>query len=64
MKKRTSMNIFLALLGVLFIGLKLTHQIDWSWWYVTLPIWGGAAFGLALLILTVLGAFAVALIKK
>ena len=31
----------LGLLGVLFVGLKLTHYIDWSWWYVTMPFWGG-----------------------
>lgn len=31
---------FLPLLGVLFIGLKLTDVIDWSWWLVLLPIYG------------------------
>ena len=30
----------LSLLGVLFVGLKLTHFIDWSWWWVTAPFWG------------------------
>lgn len=30
---------FLSLLTLLFIGLKLTEHIDWSWWYVTLPLW-------------------------
>jgi fatty acid desaturase len=36
-----------ALLGPLFVGLKLCGVIDWSWWYVLLPfylpiliIWG------------------------
>jgi len=24
-------------LGVLFIALKLTHVINWSWWWVTAP---------------------------
>jgi MFS family permease len=31
-----------GLLTVLFIGLiglKLTHYINWSWWWVILPIW-------------------------
>jgi len=32
-----------GLLGVAFVVLKLTGYIDWSWWYVTLPFWGGAA---------------------
>lgn len=33
----------LGLLGVLFVALKLTDVIDWSWWYVTMPFWGGLA---------------------
>ncbi len=32
---------FLSLLTVLFIGLKLTHFIDWSWWLVLLPLYIG-----------------------
>ncbi len=28
-----------GLLGVLFIGLKLTDNIGWSWWLVTMPFW-------------------------
>ena len=39
---------FFGMLGILFIGLKLTGYIDWSWWYVTMPLWGGFAIGLAL----------------
>ena len=31
---------FFGMLTILFIGLKLTHYIDWSWWYVLLPLWG------------------------
>jgi hypothetical protein len=30
---------FPGLLAVLFIGLKLTGYIDWSWWWVLSPIW-------------------------
>lgn len=30
---------FVGLLTILFIGLKLTHYIDWSWWWVLSPIW-------------------------
>lgn len=32
-----------GLLGVLFIGLKLTHTINWSWWWVLAPFWIPAA---------------------
>ena len=30
----------LGVLTVLFVGLKLTDFIDWSWWWVTAPLWG------------------------
>lgn len=30
---------FVGLLTILFIGLKLTGYIDWSWWWVLSPIW-------------------------
>ena len=30
---------FASLLTILFIGLKLTHYIDWSWWWVLSPLW-------------------------
>jgi len=34
---------FCGLLTVLFIGLKLTNYIDWSWWWVLSPLWIGFA---------------------
>jgi hypothetical protein len=34
----------LSYLLVLFVYLKLTHQIDWSWWLVTAPVWGMLLF--------------------
>lgn len=30
----------LDLLAVMFIGLKITGEIDWSWWWVLAPLWG------------------------
>lgn len=29
---------FVGILTILFIGLKLTGYIDWSWWWVLSPI--------------------------
>lgn len=29
-------------LFIVFLILKLTHVIDWSWWWVTSPLWIGA----------------------
>lgn len=45
----------LGFLGVLFVALKLTGWIDWSWWYVTMPFWGG--FALAALAIVLVLAF-------
>lgn len=44
----------LGLLGVVFVTLKLCGVIDWSWWAVTAPFWGGAAVFLAILVLITL----------
>lgn len=32
-----------TLLFVVFLVLKLTHNVDWSWWWVTSPLWIGYA---------------------
>lgn len=42
--KDTSVNVgcspgFLGMLTILFIALKLTDHIDWSWWWVVSPLW-------------------------
>jgi len=42
---------FTGLLTILFVGLKLTDYIDWSWWWVLSPIWISA--GLVLTILSI-----------
>lgn len=38
---------FLGALTILFIGLKLTNNIDWSWLWVLSPLWLGAAIVIA-----------------
>jgi len=35
-----------GILGIVFIVLKLTDNIDWSWWWVTAPFWGPIALAL------------------
>lgn len=40
-----------GLLGVLFVGLKLGGVINWSWFYVTMPFWGGFVLGVGLIFL-------------
>lgn len=51
-----------GLLGVLFVGLKLCDVIDWSWWLVTLPFWGGTALCLAIVLGYLLGGITIAVI--
>jgi hypothetical protein len=29
----------LGFIAMLFIALKLTNYIDWSWWWVLAPLW-------------------------
>lgn len=39
-------------LGLMFVGLKLTHYIDWSWWWVTAPFWIPAAAVIVFLVVS------------
>lgn len=48
---------FAGLLTVLFVGLKLTGYITWSWWWVLSPLWISAA-----LVLTILAIVAIAML--
>jgi len=40
----------IGLLGVAFIILKLCGVINWSWWWVTVPFWGGLAIVILILV--------------
>ena len=33
------MRFFISALTILFIYLKMTNQIDWSWLWVLSPLW-------------------------
>lgn len=41
---------FAGLLTVLFVGLKLTGYIGWSWWWVLSPLWISASLVVAFLV--------------
>lgn len=51
-------GVFLPLLAVLFIALKLTGYVTWSWLWVLSPLWIPMALGAAI----VLGCLAVVLV--
>lgn len=51
---------FLGLLAIVFITLKLTHFIEWSWLWVLAPLWMPIS-----LVILVLGFFLlITLLKK
>ena len=39
---------------IVFIVLKLTEVIAWSWWWVLAPLWIPAAIGASVILLAVL----------
>ena len=49
-----------GLLTVLFVGLKLTNYITWSWIWVLAPLWIPVAIGVGLISIAVL----IFLVKK
>lgn len=57
-KQKTNITIDLGglstIIFIVFLILKLTNVIDWSWWWVTSPLWISVGLGLvALLIYTI-----------
>lgn len=55
---------FFGLLAIVFITLKLTNVIAWSWWWVLLPLWGPVAFMLSLGVLVLIGLGILKLVRK
>lgn len=47
----TSGASFFELLFIVFLILKLTHVIDWSWWWVTAPLWIGAIIAIIAIVI-------------
>jgi hypothetical protein len=44
---------FLGMLALIFITLKLTGYIMWSWVWVLAPLWGGFILGLVIMFIVV-----------
>jgi hypothetical protein len=51
-----------SVLFIVFLVLKLTGNINWSWWWVTSPLWIPLALGVV--IISIIGFIAIALNKK
>lgn len=41
----------LTVLGLIFVVLKLTDLIDWSWWWVLAPFWGPVALTVTVILI-------------
>lgn len=55
---------FAGALTLLFIGLKLGHVINWSWWWVLAPSWAPLAAFVVLAVFGIPVAMAVSAAKK
>lgn len=55
---------FGSLLFLLFLGLKLGHVINWSWWWVTAPLWVPFALLATILVVGLVVALVVTVVKK
>jgi hypothetical protein len=53
-----------TVLFIVFLVLKLTNHIDWSWWWVTSPLWIPIAFIGAIGLFILLFGIIVTLFKK
>lgn len=63
---RQSVNVkvqfpFLLVLFCIFLVLKLTSVIAWSWWWVTAPLWGIPVLIIGVAVLAFVGAFIISI---
>lgn len=52
-----STGMFFELMFLMFLGLKISGLIDWSWWWVFAPIW--VPIGIFLCVLGLIGLYLV-----
>jgi hypothetical protein len=45
---------FTGLLTILFIALKLTGVINWSWWWILSPVWISAIIAIVVILFAAL----------
>lgn len=55
---------FAGMLTILFIGLKLTGHVQWSWWLVLSPVWAPLCAITAVVAVAASFVWALALIRK
>lgn len=53
MNRTTGMRT-ITVLFLVFLILKLTNVISWSWWWITAPLWGSLAIGITIFTVPIL----------
>jgi len=61
-KTSSGISLFGAMFLV-FLTLKLTGYIYWSWWWITAPLWGPFALAALILLVWLVGFVVVELLK-
>lgn len=54
---------FFSIMFLIFMTLKLTGHITWSWWWVTAPLWGPFAAIIGILIIFLIIGFIKAILS-
>lgn len=62
--KASNSGSLVALVFLVFLVLKLTGVIDWSWWWVTSPLWIAALAAVAGFLIVGVGGFFFHRLKK
>ena len=52
-----------SVLFIVFLVLKLTNHIDWSWWWVTSPLWIPVVLVVSVFLIGILFAWLDSLLK-
>ncbi len=55
---------FLGVLTIVFVVLKLTHNIAWSWLWVFSPLWIGFGLSISLFVLFFIGAMLLSTVRR
>ncbi len=63
MNKSSGIGLW-GIVFVVFLVLKLCGKIDWSWWWITAPLWGPPLAIIAIMIIIILIVAMVKLIMR
>jgi len=55
---------FAGALFLVFLTLKLTGVITWSWWWITVPLWGGFLFAVVVMALIAIAVLITVAVSK